>query len=610
MRTVLALLTFLLIPTMVLAQNSPPVVDAGPDQTIITDTTTRLQGSATDPDGDAIVQWQWAVESAEPGSSPSIIYPFEREPQFTADVAGSYVLSLIAFDGTDWSEPDFVTISMRDLLPPEAVIDADVTTGPAPLTVQFDGSASSTDPIAEPLTFFWSFGDGYFSPAVAPTHTFERPDSYLVGLVVVDDLGQSDEMSIEIIVTAPGNNPPVADAGPDQNIFLGESVTLQGSATDPDGDIIVGWEWEVVSAPGGSNYSLADADTPDAQFSTDTIGNYVLTLIAWDGIAWSDPDAVLVMVVENLPPTAVASASPLSGPAPLLVSFDGTASSDPEGGALLYNWDFGDLSDGTGATPSHEYLDPDIYQVVLKVTDDFGNIDFDTVEITVTAPNNPPQASPTATPNSGNAPLEVQFNANATDPDSDDLTYLWDFGDPDSGNNTSTLADPVHTYETPSTYTVWVTVSDGQHEVSESLTVVVSAVQHLSTRRAHVIMGHHNKGVVSYWADIDLPMPSADDVIALRFDGIKLFNKPFSEFKPGLKEGVYLIVKRRLLVRINFNNNRIYILKRKVNLKKFDNTDGVDVELTWGEDMAVDQFDMTQINAHKWEYTRGNSNGQ
>ena len=70
------------------------------------------------------------------------------------------------------------------------------------------------------------------------------------------------------------------------------------------------------------------------------------------------------------------------------------------------------------------------------------------------------------------------------------------------------------------------------------------------------------------------------------------------------------VPKSRLLVRINFNNNRIYVLKRKVNLKKFDNTDGVDVELTWGDQMAVDQFDMTQINAHKWEYMRGNNNGQ
>jgi len=35
------------------------------------------------------------------------------------------------------------------------------------------------------------------------------------------------------------NQPPVADAGPDQTIFLNESVTLQGSATDPDGHPIV-----------------------------------------------------------------------------------------------------------------------------------------------------------------------------------------------------------------------------------------------------------------------------------------------------------------------------------------------------------------------------------
>ena len=608
MRTVLALLTFLLIPTMLLAQNNPPVVDAGPDQNIFLGESATLQGSATDPDGDIIVGWEWEVVSAPGGSNYTLAFADSPDALFTTDTVGNYVLTLIAWDGVVWSDPDAMLVMVVENLPPTAVASASPLSGPAPLLVSFDGTASS-DPEGDPLHYAWTFGDGNTGSGAMPSHEYLFPGIYSVALVVTDDFGNDDFDTLEITVTA-GNNPPVADAGPDQNIFLGESVELQGSATDPDGDIVVGWEWEVISAPSGSNYSLSRADTPNARFTTDTTGDYVLTLIAWDGIAWGDPDAVLVIVAENLPPEAVASASPLSGPAPLLVSFDGTASSDPEGGMLWYSWDFGDLTNGTGATPSHEYLDPGIYTVVLGVTDDFGNDDFDTVEITVTAPNNPPEASPTATPNSGNAPLGVQFAANATDPDSDDLTYLWDFGDPASSDNTSTSANPVHTYESPDTYTVWVTVSDGQHEVSESLTVVVSAVQYLSTRRAHVVMGHRNKGVVSYWADIDLSFPGQEDVIALSFDGIKLFNKPFSEFHPGLKEGVYLVIKRRLLVRINFNNNRIYVLKRKVNLKKFDNTDGVDVELTWGEDMAVDQFDMTQINAHKWEYTRGNSNGQ
>ena len=357
----------------------------------------------------------------------------------------------------------------------------------------------------------------------------------------------------------------------------------------------------------GKTYSLADANTPDALFSTDTLGDYLITLMASDGLAWSDPDGVLVMVVENQPPTAVASASPLSGPVPLTVDFDGTGSFDPEGGALLFDWDFGDGGFGPGATQTHTYTTPGTYTVVLSVFDDHFLADSDTLEITVTPPNNPPVASPTATPNSGLVPLVVQFAANASDPDGDPLAYLWDFGDPASSDNESTLPDPQHVYESPGTYVAWLTVSDGTDDVSASVAVVVSAGQALSTRRAAVIkwfVGRSEKGTVSYWADIDLPVPAPDDVISLTFDGVKLFTKPFSAFKRGLKPNVYLVVKRRLLVRINFEANRIYVLKRRANLKKFDNADGVDVELLWGDDTAVDQFVMTKVTNNVWSYKR------
>ena len=180
------------------------------------------------------------------------------------------------------------------------------------------------------------------------------------------------------------NTPPVAEAGPSQTIFLGDSVTLHGSATDPDGDPIMSWQWEVFAFPGGSTYSLAYPDTADARFTTDTVGNYVLTLIVFDGLVWSDPDATVVSVVENQPPTAVISVSPVAGPAPLVVNFDGSGSFDPEGGTLLYDWIFDDGDLGTGPTSTHEYQNPGIYVVRLRVTDDHDNINSDTIEIRVT----------------------------------------------------------------------------------------------------------------------------------------------------------------------------------------------------------------------------------
>ena len=76
----------------------------------------------------------------------------------------------------------------------------------------------------------------------------------------------------------------------------------------------------------------------------------------------------------NAPPTARASADPVSGTTPLTVAFIGDTSSDPEELPLQYSWDFGDGNLSTLANPSHQYLDNggllELKTVTLTVTDD------------------------------------------------------------------------------------------------------------------------------------------------------------------------------------------------------------------------------------------------
>ncbi|SJN59190.1 Exoglucanase A precursor [Vibrio ruber DSM 16370] len=73
-------------------------------------------------------------------------------------------------------------------------------------------------------------------------------------------------------------------------------------------------------------------------------------------------------------------------------------------------------------------------------------------------PNHLPDAVADATPVSGIAPLEVSFSASgSTDADGDELTYVWDFGDGETG----TGKDVLHTYTEPGEYTAKLTVSDG-----------------------------------------------------------------------------------------------------------------------------------------------------
>jgi hypothetical protein len=98
--------------------------------------------------------------------------------------------------------------------------------------------------------------------------------------------------------TAP-NQPPEADAGADQTVVVGQTVTLDGSASsDPDGDELV-YTW-TLATPTSSSAALSDVTVANPSFCTDEAGTYVASLTVDDGLA-SDTDEV---EVEALDPNA------------------------------------------------------------------------------------------------------------------------------------------------------------------------------------------------------------------------------------------------------------------------------------------------------------------
>ncbi len=120
----------------------------------------------------------------------------------------------------------------------------------------------------------------------------------------------------------------------------------------------------------------------------------------------------------NSPPTAVASATPTNGSAPLSVRFSSAGSSDAEGDSLSYAWDFGDGSPTTAEPePLHTYSENGTYTARLTVTDARGGSSSAVVAISVG------NHAPTATIH---APLPsllfkvgdgIAFSGSATDPE-------------------------------------------------------------------------------------------------------------------------------------------------------------------------------------------------
>jgi PKD repeat protein len=91
-------------------------------------------------------------------------------------------------------------------LEPVAIVTATPVSGTAPLTVTFDGSASTgPNPL---VSYAWTYGDGTVGSGAVTTHTYTTPGSYLASLVVSDAFGLfSFPRTVQINVaarTAPG----------------------------------------------------------------------------------------------------------------------------------------------------------------------------------------------------------------------------------------------------------------------------------------------------------------------------------------------------------------------------------------------------------------------
>jgi PKD repeat protein len=127
-------------------------------------------------------------------------------------------------------------------------------------------------------------------------------------------------------------------------------------------------------------------------------------------------------------------------------------------GTPTVEWDIvgNDNFEATGTVATHTYDDDGSRTVRMRVTDTEGSEVVAKTFSVNAAPNDPPTVDFSFLPASPLPGNSVSFSATGSDPDGDDLTYAWTFGD----GGTSTAEDPQHTYASPGTRTVTVTVTD------------------------------------------------------------------------------------------------------------------------------------------------------
>ncbi len=500
---------------------------------------------------------------------------------------GTTTVTWTATDAAGHTASDTQAVTVSDNTPPVVTPPADINVVATAPTMTLDiGIATATDLFA-PLTI------GHDAPAVFPIGVTT------VNWSATDPSGNTGSAAQTVTVTNP---PPVANAGADQDIYLTQTAWLDASAsTDFVG--IVSYRWMIESAPAGSVAAIAGVDQPLASFVPDVVGSYIISLVVNNGQYDSAADSMLLTVTRNLPPSAVIATDVVSGIAPVLVNFDASQSFDTDSplSALGYAWDFGDgnpvaVNSATGLAASHLYEIPGFYTAVLSVTDEFGNVDQAQVTIEVIAPNEPPVIKPVVTVTAEPGSLTAQFTANATDPNVDDvLTYLWDFGD----GNTSTEANPLHTYAAYGVYTVTLSVADAEFTVTEQRTVVFDSPLSLNVREVKINGGKAGKveGKIKVKSDFALPagmpLPAAEDRVMVSVDGVVLIDVPFGAFSQDDDEPLEFEYKEKHLhMEIDYAKFEFKVSAHKLLLTDLDVTDGVDLLVYLGKPVAIAHVDI------------------
>lgn len=273
------------------------------------------------------------------------------------------------------------------------------------------------------------------------------------GLKVTDESGKALPIYFRMLKrpepkAAPAPAPEPKPAGNACNRFTFDAR----SSYDPNDDRIT-YEWNL-----GDGTVSAE---PVVTHVYDKAGVYRVTLKVTDNSGLQCNTAESAQEVKvNTPPQAGFQAPELVCRG-TTVSFDASATQDNAPADLTYFWKFGDGTTAEGQKVTKTFEKGGVYDVVLMVDDNAGTVcSTDSIVKTVRVNSNPKADAGkdvTLYLEDASKPYAVRFDAAGSgDPDGNDLTYNWNFGDGAAGEGRSVD----HVFQNPGNYEARLTVND------------------------------------------------------------------------------------------------------------------------------------------------------
>lgn len=431
------------VDSAVYVKPAKPVFTASP--TIFCETDTPYTVTFTDASQGA-ENWTWKFGDGTPdfsGSSP---------PPHNYILPGIFTIWLVVDNFTSGcTDSVSKTVSISDI---DVGFSTDTNSGCKPVLINFSDTSSCNTSITSKK---WFFGDGINTGAGMgsnnitgvsntsgtfsnPKHTYTGQGFFSVSLIITDQLGCKDTLTIDSLINS--RPAPIADFTADT---ANGCVPLIVQFSDNSNSPIAEWDWD-----------FGNLNTDSVGNPTDTYnlrGQYTVQLIVKDSFNCVDTVVKTNFINATFPYTNFSVADDT-----ICNSGSTGFTNSTTGAGLTYLWDFGDGSAiETSASPSHTFmLNTDasvVLNVMLTATDSNG---CDSTMVKPVMISVPDANFYTGAQNAFCPPFDALFVDSSS---SDIVSWQWDFGD-GSPSIIKTTPDAAHTYESAGFYDVSVVATN------------------------------------------------------------------------------------------------------------------------------------------------------
>lgn len=361
------------------------------------------------------------------------VYSGATPPLINYSESGNKVISLVTKNSSGglWATTKAVMIAPS--------IAPNISFTSQNICVNHDVNFTSQNSSGDIVQYDWDFGDTNSSGEENPVHQYASNGEYNVELVVTAQNGcknlarQSLTMFNEPIpdFSIPLENPICTN----QN-FLFENISSVDAGYAPE------WEWEINGVSVSTNEDLSYT-------FTNTVDQEIKLIASIPGCESE--------IIKNIN-TLVEGPQPDFTFAGQCEEVDITFTNHSTDTINGYSWDFDDGQNSIVADPAHAFSEPGEYDVTLTASNAAGCNNTISKPVTIYSK---PQVNFTALlpPFSCNG-TPTQFNDLTPNPtDSNLASWLWDFGDTGSGENTALIKNPQHTYDVADVYDVTLMVT-------------------------------------------------------------------------------------------------------------------------------------------------------